>query len=125
MRRIRIKVSERALWGWGNRGAYYSVTGRVLNRPLRCVKEGRVEDDKTLATKTVRFELAVYQDENGSNIFMPGVNRVCVEITGDMRRILALLEAVRERRKVRVEVKLFRENMWVGAIGLATLILGL
>ncbi|KAF6232607.1 hypothetical protein HO173_009275 [Letharia columbiana] len=43
---------------------------------------------------------------------------------GDMRRMLALLEAVRERRKVRVEVKLFRENMWVGAIGLATLGLG-
>lgn len=83
-----------------------------------------VEDDETLATKTLRFGLAVYPDESGSNIFMPGANRVCVETMEDMGRMLALLEPVRVRRKLRVEVKLFRENMLVGAIGLATLGLG-
>lgn len=104
LRHVEILTADHAVFGWGMLGSYWSQCGYLVNRILGYLggstdMEG---EDMVTTTSTLKFDFLISHDMNAKDKDIFGAKGMWAESLENMREMLALLEAVKNRRIVAV-----------------------
>jgi len=116
LRHVEILTADHAVFGWGMLGSYWSQCGYLVNRILGYLggstdMEG---EDMVTTTSTLKFDFLISHDVNAKDKDIFGAEGMWAESLENMREMLALLEAVKNRRIVAVRGHNENEEMDLG-----------